>query len=189
MAAVPLVTETFVLVLTSVTVSTIPDGALRWVGVVGGTFVLYLAWHTWRDARDAGGDDDEDDEKSEGAKTGRSLLTAAFLAVVSPNPWLFWLLVGSPIFLAESRKGWLSGAEFLGSFLALMVAVNAVVAWLGGHGRSRLSDTWRRRLLHGTAGILLIAGGLLIWRAAVGDYRRLVTGKDIENAVDSAIHH
>lgn len=180
-AIVPLFTETGVAVLSVLLVSRLPDGALRWLGLAGGLFLLYMAKRTWDLAHDMevlGSGDDQ---------AGRSMLRAATVAVVSPTPWIFWLVVASPLLLGAWRQGWGLAALFVGSFLVGLVGVHVSVAAIAGHGHDRLSSPWRRRLMLAAAAALVLAGGTFLWQSATGNFRSLVGLDELQSVVrDSA---
>ena len=182
-ALVPLVTETMVMTLTTLFVSRLPDGALRWLGSAGGLFLLYLAKRTWDMARTT--DDERADEENDEA--GRSMLQAAAVAILSPSPWTFWLLVGSPFLLAAWRRGPMSALAFVGSLLVCLVGVHVTVAAVAGRGHEHLSSEWRRRLLLAAAGGLVLAGGAFLWQSVTGDFRSMLGADELRSvAGDSA---
>lgn len=177
---VPLVTETAVMAFTAVLISQLPQGVLRWIGVVGGVFILYLAWRTWKESRDL----PEEGESKEEAT--RSTLEAMTLAVLSPTPWAFWLFVGSPLLVGAWRQGWGLAVAFLGSFLLLLVGIHLAIAALAGFGRKRLSRSWRRRLLATASVLLVAAGGVLVWQSWTGNFQSMVTDSEgVRSMVDS----
>jgi threonine/homoserine/homoserine lactone efflux protein len=213
-AALPLLTETAVVVTTALFVSRLPDTALRWAGFAGGLFVLYLAKRIWDETRagraeqgeDAAGedgtavrDDSEDAEASDGEPAAedetsrtddepdsvRPVLQGMVLAVASPAPWVFWLLVGSPLLLAAWREGWVQAAGFLGSFLIGLVGVHVLVAAIAGEGHERLSPLWRRRFMRAAAVALALGGGVLLWRASTGKVAAPVPGAEKLRSVGS----
>lgn len=178
---VPLATETVVMALTALLVSQLPQGVLRWIGVLGGAFVVYLAWRTWRESRDPPERDEE-----EGSEATRSTLEAMTLAVLSPTPWAFWLFVGSPVLVGAWRIGWGHALAFLASFLFLLVGVHVGIAALAGFGHRCLSRRWRGRILAGAAVALAIGGVVLVWQAWVGNFEEMVThGIGVQSVVDS----
>lgn len=177
---VPLVTETGVMALTAVLISQLPRGVLRWIGIVGGLFVLYLAWRTWRESRDP------PEEHESAGQAARSTLEAMTLAVLSPTPWAFWLFVGSPLLVGAWREGWGHATAFLGSFLVLLVGVHLAIAGLAGFGHKRLSRAWRGRLLATASVALVVAGGVLVWQSWVGNFQAMVTESEgVRSVVDS----
>lgn len=178
---VPLVTETGVLVITALLLSRLPEGILRWMGIAGGLFILSLSVRTWRQA-------EEPPEVEALSGSFREILEGTVLALVSPNPWVFWLLVGGPLFLSAWHRGWSTGLAFFASFLFFLVGIYVSIAGLAGYGRKRLSPTWRRRLMRGTAVLLLTAGSVLVWQSWLGNFQRIVQGSQtIENMVGDSI--
>ncbi len=179
---VPLATETVVMALTAVLVSQLPQGVLRWIGLLGGAFVVYLAWRTWQESRDP----PEREEEEGDSDATRSTLEAMTLAVLSPTPWAFWLFVGSPVLVGALRQGWGHALAFVGSFLALLVGVHVGIAALAGFGHARLSREWRGRILAGAAVALAVGGVVLVWQAWVGNFEEMVThGIGVRSMVDS----
>jgi threonine/homoserine/homoserine lactone efflux protein len=179
---VPLVTETLVLTVTALALSQLPEETLRWMGLTGGLFIFYLAWRTWQEA----GSPPEAEPLTGGL---RQTAEGAVLSVLSPTPWVFWLLVGGPLFLGAWHDGWGTGLAFYGSFLTCLIGVYLGIAGLASYGQKRLSDTWQNRIMHGTAGALVVAGIVLIWQSHVGNFQRMVTGSEtIESIVNESRH-
>jgi threonine/homoserine/homoserine lactone efflux protein len=181
-ALMPLATETAVMAVTAVAVAGLPREALRWMGIAGGLLVLALAWRVWH-ARTA------PPARSEPI-TGslRRALTGSLLALLSPAPWAFWLLVGSPLFLAAWRDGWTAAAAFLGSFLVALVGVHVTVAALASRGRRELSGPALRRVTVAVAAGLAMAGGVLVWQAWIGNFHRMVAGPEgVRDIVDERL--
>lgn len=178
---VPLATETGVLVVTALVLSQLPEGVLRWMGIGGGLFILYLSLRTWREAG-------EPPEVEALAGSFREMLEGTVLAVLSPNPWVFWLLVGGPLFLSAWHRGWATGLAFFGSFIFFLVGIYVSIAGLAAYGHKRLSRTWQRRLMRGTAILLLVAGGVLVWQSWLGNFQRMVRGsRTIESIVGDTV--
>lgn len=178
---VPLVTETVVLVITALLLSQLPESILRWMGIAGGIFILSLSVRTWRQA-------EKPPEVEPLSGSLREMLEGTVLAVLSPNPWVFWLLVGSPLFLSAWHRGWPAGMTFFASFLLSLVGIYVAIAGLAGYGRRRLSLSWRRRLTRGTAVLLLAAGSVLVWQSWLGNFQRIVRGSQtIESMVGDSV--
>lgn len=176
-ALIPLVSETSVMVLTSLLLSQLPGQGLRWMGIVGGVFVLALGVRTFKEA----GDSPHDEPAT---SSGRRAMEAMMLAVLSPAPWVFWLLVGSPLFLGAYHQGWGHAAAFQGSFLFVFVGVYVGVARAAAFGHKRLPEHWFRRVMIGAAVALLLAGTVLVWQSWIGNFHRMVTGSEnIRNMV------
>lgn len=175
LALIPLVSEGVVLAATAALISQLPSATLRWMGIAGGLLVLYLAWKT---QRDAGGRARPEVDQGDTRRVGEGVL----LGLLSPAPWVFWLLVGSPLFLSAWRRGWMPGLTFFAAFMLFMVGINVAWAALAAYGHSRLSDKAHRRLTSGTAVGLAVAGSVLIWQSWIGNFREMVEGS--ENVVE-----
>ena len=178
---VPLATETVVLAITALLLAQLPQEVLRWMGLAGGVFILFLSIRTWKEA--------EKPPEVE-ALTGsfREMLEGTVLAVLSPNPWVFWLLVGGPLFLGAWHRGWATGLAFYGSFLFFLVGIYLGIAGLAAYGQKRLSRTWQKRLMRGTAVLLLVAGVVLVWQSWLGNFQEMIQGsRTIENMVGDSL--
>lgn len=180
-AVVPLVSEVAVLAASAALLTQLPETALRWMGIAGGVLVFVLAFRTWAEARRP-----PDAEPLEGDLT--RVLQGTALAILSPAPWVFWLLVGSPLFLATMRDGWMTGALFLGSFLAWFIGIYVGLAALAAFGRRRMAPLWRSRLLRGASVALGIAGVVLVWQSWVGNFQEMVAGSStVADVVNDAV--
>lgn len=178
---VPLMTETAVMAVAALLLSRLPEAALRWMGLAGGAFIFYLAFRMWKEANSP-----PDAEPLSGSF--RQMVEGAVLAVLSPTPWVFWLLVGGPLFLGAWHEGWTTGLAFYGSFLLFLVGMYVGVAGMAGYGQRRLSGRWRTRLMRGTAAALAIAGGVLVWQSHVGNFQKMVSGSEtIRTMVNDSI--
>jgi threonine/homoserine/homoserine lactone efflux protein len=180
-AVVPLLTEVVALALTALLLDRLPEQVLGYMGMAGGVLVLWLAWRTFRRAGDP-----PEAEPMRGS--GRRILQSALVALLSPAPWVFWLLVGSPLFLASWRQGWVDGLAFLGSFLVWLVGIYVGIAAAAAYGQRRLGETGYRRLRMGTAWALLVAGGVLLWQSWEGNFQSLVSGSEsVREAVEERV--
>ncbi len=167
-ALLPLGTEIPVLLVSVLVLTRIPDDALRWIGLVGGGLLLYMAWRLILDARDPLTDPGE----FEGP--GRHYIRMGFVAILSPSPWVFWFLVGGPLLLNRWHVGPAHGLAFAASFMIGFVGVMAGVAWAAASGRRLLDARWRRRILRGAGGALVALGVLLAWQSWVGNFTEMV---------------
>lgn len=180
-ALVPLVSETSVMALTALLLSQLDNGALRWMGIIGGVFIVFLGVRTYREAADHPNQEPQ-------VSSRQRALEGMMLAVLSPAPWVFWLLVGSPLFLSSYHQGWGHAAAFLGSFLFVFVGVYVGIARAASLGHKRLPMHWYRRVMVGAAVALLLAGGVLLWQSWIGNFHRMVRGSEgIRNMVQDTV--
>lgn len=178
---VPLVTETSVMAVTAIVLAQLPETVLRWMGLGGGLFIFYLAYRTWQESGSP-------PEAEPLTGSFRQMVEGAILSVLSPTPWVFWLLVGAPLFLAAWHDGWMTGMAFFGSFLFFLVSMYLGIAGLAAYGQKRLSEAGQRRIMRVTASALVVAGGVLLWQSYVGNFQRMVSGSEtIETIVTDSI--
>ena len=105
----PLISDGPVIVLVLLVLSRVPVWLAQGLRLAGGVFVLYLAWgalKAWRgyDARDM-------------APAPSSLLRAALVNVLNPNPYISWSLVLGPLLLKAWRAGARQRRGFAGGLL------------------------------------------------------------------------
>lgn len=159
----PLVTDVPIILIVLFFLSQFPPAFIRVVQVVGGVFLLYMAWGAWQDVRKgvrigAGGGD---------APTSRRgiLSRAVLMNFLSPGPYLFWGTVNGPLLIQGLNQSPLHGAGFLvafyGTFLGMLVALVLLTDRL-----RNLSDRANRLILIGimlalgVIGVSLIAQGV-----------------------------
>lgn len=127
------------------------------ISILGGLFVLYLAYENMRSKRVRIG--------IEGAEP-RSLRRGVIMNVLSPHPYLFWFTVGGPTVLKALEQNTSSAAAFIGAFYLLLVGSKIVLALLAGWSRSFLAGrvyVYTMRLLGSVLclfGIVLLRNGL-----------------------------
>lgn len=125
------------------------------IRVVGGAFVLYLAWGAFQDYR-SGVDFAavKTDEQAAGETPRGTFTRGLMMNVLSPGPYLFWTTVNGPTLLAALEQSIWHGAAFLvafyGSFLGFYLLLDL------GVDRLRTMDT------RFTRGLLLVITVLLV---------------------------
>jgi threonine/homoserine/homoserine lactone efflux protein len=117
-AAGPLLADGPIIAVAVLVVGQLPPGFVPAISLVGGLFLLYLAVTTGLTARQAA--------LSRGQRLAAKggLLTGLLARASSPNPYLFWVLVGTPALLQAGGGGWWSGAAFLLGYYAMIVGSN-----------------------------------------------------------------
>jgi threonine/homoserine/homoserine lactone efflux protein len=129
-------------------------GAFGVVSLAGGLFLLYLGYGSLR-FRGL-----EIDTARIPANSIRKGITVNLL---NPNPYLFWVSVGTPTLLAALEISWMPAAAFLGSFFFFIIAAKALLAKIVDGSRAFLNSSayrWIMRLL----GLLLTAYALVFFR-------------------------
>jgi threonine/homoserine/homoserine lactone efflux protein len=159
-AAGPLLADGPIIAAALLVVGRLPPGFVPAISLVGGLFLLYLAVTTGLTARRAAL------PRGQRLAARGGLLTGLVARASSPNPYLFWFLVGAPaVVQAERQSSWAALAFLLG-YYATIVGSNVGLAvalhrWLG-----QLSDRVYQGLLLGSSLILAIYGLVLLGRGA-----------------------
>ena len=101
----PLLSDGPILALVLLVLSRVPENVVQILRLAGGAFVIYLAVGAFKTWRSFSG-------QPAAARSGpNSLFQAAFVNLLSPNPYLFWSLVGGVVYLLFKQKHHLAQAE------------------------------------------------------------------------------
>jgi threonine/homoserine/homoserine lactone efflux protein len=119
----------------------------------GGVLLLYLAWGAFRQARWPG------EHNSQGSPP-RTLLQAALVNALNPNPYLGWALVLGPAVLKAWRRQPVNAIALVVAFYSVMVVMLALFIVLAGATRW-LSPGGRRSLGVASAAVLALLGAYL----------------------------
>ena len=155
-AAGPLLADGPIVVLALLVLAQLPPEFVRSVSLAGGLFLLYLAATTLANSRRArlvGG-------QRLPARGG--LLKGLLARALSPNPYLFWFLVGAPLLLEAAWADWLAAPAFLVGYYSTIVGSNVVLALALHRWAALLSErVYRGMLLFGAITLGAYGFGLL----------------------------
>jgi len=168
LSLVTLVTDLPPMFFTAFVVARLDEGLLRWVGFLGGAVVFYLAARVFRRAGEPLPD------RPRVLEELHDLFAVAASGLLSPAPWLFWLVVGSPMLVRSLALGWWEAVAFAGAFFAVLIATQISVAWAASYGGRLAGDRWRRRALRTVSVVLLLGGGLILWTSYQGSFAGVV---------------
>ena len=160
-AFAPLISDAPPVLLSLLAAATLPGGVLRGMAVVGGVFVIWLAVRAGRVP--VGGEFEEVEDAP-----AKDYLKGAFVNMVNPNPWIFWLGAGAPLLARAFDGGVGLGLAWLGVFYLGLVGVKVVFAVVVGRGRSALAGPWLHRTVVASAVLMGGIGVWLIWLGATG---------------------
>ena len=155
----PLISDGPIIVLAMLLLTRLPVGWERVLYVVGGAFVLTLAWGAFRSWRDF----DLAAPVVDAGVAGQGVLRAALMNVLSPGPYLFWGLVTGPILLSAWRESPLGAIGFLVGFYGTLVTSLAALIVLFSTAR-RLGPRVTRVMVGMSAVTLICFGGYQIWQ-------------------------
>lgn len=149
-AFAPLVSDGPIVALVLLALSQVPDWFQRVLQIVGGLFVLYIAWGAFKAWRNF------NPESETTAQTGpRSLLRAALMNALSPGPYLFWSLVIGPLIVTAWRENPSNALSIVLAFYFAMIGLNFTVVLLFGQA-ARFGNQVRKVMLG--VSVLALAG-------------------------------
>ncbi len=123
------------------------------VSLVGGVFVLYLAWESLGPAREDAG---------AAAEPPRSWFKGIFTNLLNPHPWLFWLTIGAASLARALAERWSNAVAFLFGFYLALVGSKVVIAVLAGRSRDLLAGRAYRVVMRALAVLLACFAVLLL---------------------------
>ena len=148
-ALAPLHSDGPIAVLALVVLTRLPSGFEPALRCAGGVFLTYLAWDsfgTWRKSRWNG--------TGEPGSTTKTLLSAAMVNLLNPNPYIGWSLVLGPLLLKGWRETPKNGLALVLGFYVTMILVTAGIIVLFAAARN-LGPRIRRALVGASAIALL----------------------------------
>jgi threonine/homoserine/homoserine lactone efflux protein len=160
-AFAPLISDTPPVLLSLFAAAALPDPVLRGMAIVGGLFIIWLG------VRAGGMPEGREFEEVEDS-AAKDYLKGAFLNMVNPNPWIFWLGAGAPLLSRAFDGGVGVGIAWLALFYLGLVGVKVVFAVVVGRGRSALAGRWLHRTVVASAVLMAGIGVWLIWLGVTG---------------------
>ncbi|MBI5353001.1 MAG: LysE family transporter [Chloroflexi bacterium] len=161
-ALAPLVSDGPIILICVLLLSQVPAWMQRFLHFASGLFILYLAFGAYRSWKNFNSQLPDNE-----TGTQQSVLKAALMNALNPNPYIFWTLVTGPILL----KGWhetpIHGIGFLaGFYITLILSLVAIIIVFGT--ATRLGPKVNRALL-GISAIALFCFGLYQLWLGVGN--------------------
>jgi len=148
----PLISDGPIALLALLVLTRISPGVTRALQAAGGLFLIYLAWSSFRrwkhDAAEASGPDHS---------PPRTLMQAATVNLLNPNPYIGWSLVLGPAAVKAWHETPANAAALIIAFYATIVAALACIIILFGT-TSFLGPRGRRALVLVSAVILAALG-------------------------------
>ena len=153
-ALAPLISDGPIIVLCLLVLSQVPSWLQRFLYIAGGLFVLYLAYGAYKSWK-------KFDPSIPSPETGtqQSVLKAALINMLNPNPYIFWSLVTGPILLTGWRETPIHGVGFMAGFYAAMILGFSTI--IIAFGSARQLGPRVNRILLGVSAIALFCFGLI----------------------------
>ena len=142
-AVAPLITDIPIVLLTIFILSKMlhSDIVLGFISILGGIFIAYLGIES---IRSKGIEIDVQDLKLKSIRKG------IIVNILSPHPYIFWLMVGAPITLKAYQASPLAAFAFIITFYVLLVGSKISIALVVDRSRAFLKNKvfiWTLRIL------------------------------------------
>lgn len=156
-AFAPLFSDGPIIALVLLVLSQVPPWFERVLYLLGGVFILYLAWRAFKQWQDF------ELIKTHKLSGQQSLLRAALMNALSPGPYIFWSLITGPILIKGWREAPINGLGFLLGFYTVMIGINISIILLTSSA-VQFGGKARRAML-GISSLALAGFGILqFWR-------------------------
>lgn len=156
----PLITDLPIILLITLVLSQFPPVFVQIIRVVGGVFLLYLAWNMWQDIQ-RGVKIGEVETDAPPVSQRHLLLRAVQMNYLSPGPYIFWGTINGPLLIQGLQQSALHGIGFLLGFYGVFLGLLCGLVLLTDRLRN-LSDRANRLILIGLTLVLAVFGLSLI---------------------------
>jgi threonine/homoserine/homoserine lactone efflux protein len=153
----PLISDGPIAILMLLLLSRVPTGMVHWLRLLGGLFLFYLAWGAWKTWWQF------DEKVATFPRSSRqSMLNAALVNLLNPNPYLGWSLVLGPLLLKGWRETPANGVSVVAGFYSAMIASLAIIILIF-HAARNLGPRVNRALVGVSAVALACFGLYQLW--------------------------
>lgn len=162
-AVAPLLTDAPIIIGSLFLLATFAH-AMAFVGIVALLGGCFIAWMGVQNIQFRGVASTTTDPRPSSLRTG------IIANLLNPNPYVFWLTVGSPLIFKAARSGIFSAALFLAFFYGCLVGSKIIVAVVVGRSRRFLHSRPYIWIIRTLGVLLLIFAGLFLkegWRYLV----------------------
>jgi threonine/homoserine/homoserine lactone efflux protein len=148
----PLLSDGPIALLVLLVLNRIPE-TMNWIlQAAGGVFLIYLAWISFWQWKKQSPDTQTNDS------TPRTLVQAAMVNILNPNPYIAWSLILEPALLAAWQSSPVNAVALMVAFYATMVTVLGCIILL--FGTTHFLGPNNRRALILISAIVLAALGI-----------------------------
>ena len=153
-AMAPLISDGPIILLVLLVLTRLPNSFLVGLRLVGGAFLLYLAWDAYQACRTAAEQTNEPSPSLVSASVWKAVLTN----FLNPNPYIFWSILAGPILLSGWQESAWNGVGFILGMYGALVGGLALFVYLFG---TATQQSWRlRQTLTLVSAVALLGFGL-----------------------------
>jgi threonine/homoserine/homoserine lactone efflux protein len=154
----PLLSDIPIATLALLVVTQVPLGLLMALQILGGSFLLYLAYGAYRSFRDY-----QHVLAKPSMSVRQTVIKAVMVNLLNPNPYLGWTLIMGPLLAGAWRQAPWHAVVLLGAFYTTMILTTLLVLTLFARVRS-LGPRLTRNLVGLSAAALGFLGLYQIWK-------------------------
>jgi threonine/homoserine/homoserine lactone efflux protein len=158
-AFAPLISDGPIIALFLLALSQSPDWFLSVLRIVGGLFILYLAWGSFTAFRKPQTSTDISPQAGR-----KSIFKATLMNLLNPNVYIFWGTIGAPIVLEGWQTAFWQGAAFIVGMYGIMIPATAGLIILFGTTGQLKSEI--RRFVSAALALLLL--GIALYQMGTG---------------------
>ena len=126
LAITPIVTDIPIVIVVLLILKQFPPELIRIIQLVGGLYLLWIAFGMWRQYKAGQTAFKPEAESSDGVSTSRTLAQGAIMGWVSPGPYIFWATINGPLLIQGLNQSVPMGIAFLLAFYGTFVAILCV---------------------------------------------------------------
>jgi len=123
LALTPLVTDVPIILVVLVILKQFPPELIRFIQLIGGVYLLWIAYGSWRQFRAGQASFKPEATPSDGVSPARTLLQGSLMAWVSPGPYIFWATINGPLLIQGLNQSVLFGLAFLVAFYGTFIGI------------------------------------------------------------------
>ena len=126
LALTPLVTDVPIILVAVVVLKQFPPELIRGIQLVGGLYLLWIAYGSWRQYRAGKASFKPEANAPEGESTAKTLAQGAVMGWVSPGPYIFWATINGPLLIQGLNESVGMGIAFLLAFYGTFIGILSV---------------------------------------------------------------
>jgi len=155
-ALAPLFSDAPIIIVMVLILTRMPPLVLVIIQMIGGCFILYLAYQAFQTFLKGA---DEIEIRDEQNAEPQSLVEATTMNLLNPNPYIFWGTAGALVLVDGWQRSPVLGASFLLAFYVTMISVSATLIVI--FGVARRFGPRVIRWLSGASAVALFAFGMV----------------------------
>lgn len=156
----PLITDGPIILLAVVLLKQLPPELIRLIQVVGGLYLLWIAYGAWRRFRSGTTLDTAAQPQS------RTLSQGLAMNWLSPGPYIFWGTINGPLLLGALQLSVWHGVAFMLAFYGTFLGILALYVIVFDRLR-RLDERFTRAIFLVTLAVLVVFGLSLVLQGLV----------------------